>query len=85
MTTPSPSNTTITVGCRVRLIALPDYVKTADPMPMLRPPTVLTLGAEGIVLERRVANTWAVRFEKQAYLLGSTYLEVTDPSQWTSP
>lgn len=77
--------TPITVGCRVRLTALPSFVKTADPMPMLRPPTVLTLGEEGLVLERRSPNTWAVRFEHQAYLIDSTLLEVTAPSPWTTP
>ncbi len=37
----------LSVGDRVRIIALPPYVKTADPMPMLRPPTVVNLGEEG--------------------------------------
>lgn len=78
------SPTSLTVGCHVRLTALPKFVKTADPMPMLRPPTVLTLGAEGLVTERRPGNTWAVRFDTQAYLLDATLLEVTAPSPWTA-
>ncbi|MGD1850558.1 MAG: NAD(P)H dehydrogenase assembly family protein [Cyanophyceae cyanobacterium] len=81
----SPPPREITVGWRVRLIALPNFVKTADPMRMLRPPTVLTLGAEGLVMERRSHNTWAIRFEEQFYLLAPSYLEVIEPSRWTAP
>ncbi|MEM9772128.1 MAG: DUF3148 domain-containing protein [Cyanobacteria bacterium P01_D01_bin.73] len=84
MTSTPPPSQEIAVGCRVRLIALPDYVKTADPMPMLRPPTVLTLGAEGIVLERRSHNTWAIRFDDKCYLLSPSFLEVTESSRWTT-
>lgn len=63
------------VGDRVRLITLPAYVKTADPMPMLRSPDVLTLGEEGTILDRRPGNYWSVRFSKGAYLMESQYLE----------
>jgi hypothetical protein len=63
------------VGDRVRLITLPTYVKTADPMPMLRSPDVLTLGEEGTILDRRPGNYWSVRFSKGAYLMESQYLE----------
>lgn len=42
-----------TIGSKVRVIALPPYVKTADPMPMLRPPDVIRIGEEGVVLDRR--------------------------------
>ncbi len=63
------------VGDRVRLIALPAYVKTAAPMPMLRSPDLLTLGEEGIILDRRPGNYWSVRFSNGAYLLESQYLD----------
>lgn len=63
------------VGDRVRLIALPPFVKTADPMPMLRPATVIAVGDEGIVIDRRPGNYWSVRFDNGAYLLDSQYLE----------
>ncbi len=52
---------TISVGDRVRLVALPAFIKTADPMPMLRPPTVLSIGAEGVVINQRPCNYWSVR------------------------
>jgi hypothetical protein len=31
---------------KVRVLALPPYVKTAEPMPMLRPPDVIHIGEE---------------------------------------
>ena len=73
-----------TVGDRVRVIALPRYVKTAEPMPMLRPPNVIHLGEEGVVLDRRPGGYWGVRFSKGAFLMDSQYLEVvTDPKHTT--
>jgi hypothetical protein len=65
----------LAAGDRVKLIALPPYVKTAEPLPMLRPPSVLAIGAEGTVLGVRPGNNWAVRFENGAYLLAAQYLE----------
>jgi hypothetical protein len=63
------------VGDRVRVIELPRYVKTAEPMPMLRPPNVIQLGEEGIILDRRPGGYWGVRFSKGAFLMDSQYIE----------
>lgn len=63
------------VGDRVRLIALPPYFKTADTMPMLRPPEVLQVGDEGLVVDRRAGGYWGVRFDRGAFLVDSQYLE----------
>jgi hypothetical protein len=63
------------VGDRVRVIALPRYVKTAEPMPMLRPPNVIYVGEEGIILDRRPGGYWGVRFSKGAFLMDSQYIE----------
>ncbi|ALF52061.1 hypothetical protein ACX27_03040 [Nostoc piscinale CENA21] len=68
------------IGSKVRVVALPPYVKTADPMPMLRPPDVIHLGEEGIVLDRRPGGYWGIRFTRGAFLLDSQYIESTDPS-----
>jgi len=68
----------LTVGDRVRLVFLPNYVKTADPMPMLRPPTVLQLGEEGMITGRQPGGYWVVRFSKGSFLLESRYLELAD-------
>lgn len=64
-----------TIGETVKLVAQPPYVKTAEPMPILRPPNVVRLGEEGIVLDRRPGGYWGVRFEKGAFLLDSQYIE----------
>ncbi len=66
----------ISVGSKVKIIALPSYLKTAEPMPMLRPPDVLEIGEEGIVIDRRPGGYWGVRFAKGAFLMESHYIEV---------
>lgn len=68
----------ITVGSKVKLVALPSYLKTAEPMPMLRPANLLELGAEGVILDRRPGGYWGVRFPQGAFLLESQYLEALD-------
>lgn len=69
-----------TVGDRVRVTSLPPYVKTAEPMPMLRPPHVIQVGEEGVVVDRRPGG-WGVRFSRGMFLLDSQYLEVVEPGQ----
>jgi hypothetical protein len=59
----------------VRIVALPPYVKTAEPMPMLRPAEVIQVGEEGIVIDRRPGGYWSVRFTRGAYLIDSQYIE----------
>ncbi|MBD2464967.1 DUF3148 domain-containing protein [Oscillatoria sp. FACHB-1407] len=63
------------VGDRVRVIALPPYVKTAESMPMLRPPNVIQVGEEGTVLDRRPGGYWGVRFTRGAFLIESQYID----------
>jgi hypothetical protein len=67
--------TVFQVGDRVRAIALPAYLKTAEPMPMLRPPDLIKVGEEGVVLDRRPGGYWGVRFGRGAFLLEGRYLE----------
>jgi len=64
-----------TIGEKVRLISLPPYLKTADPMPMLRPADILQVGEEGTILDRRPGSYWGVRFLKGAFLLDDQHLE----------
>lgn len=64
-----------TVGDRVALATAPPYLKTADAMPMLRPPDLVAVGEEGVVLEQKPGGYWAVRFSRGAFLLDSRYLE----------
>lgn len=75
----------ISVGDRVRVVALPQYLKTAEPMPMLRPPSVLSLGEEGLVIDRRPGDYWGVRFARGAFLIESQYLELVDTEEETTP
>ena len=63
------------VGQRVRVVALPPYLKTAEPMPMLRPPDIIHLGEEGVILDHRPGGYWGVRFAKGALLIDSQYIE----------
>ncbi|MEH2045573.1 regulatory protein SipA [Nostoc sp.] len=66
------------IGSKVRVVALPAYVKTAEPMPMLRPPNVIHIGEEGIVIDRRPGGYWGIRFTRGVFLLDSQYIESTD-------
>ncbi|AKG24248.1 regulatory protein SipA [Calothrix sp. 336/3] len=63
------------IGSKVRLVASPPYVKTADSMPNLRSPDVIQIGEEGIVINRRPGGYWGVRFSQGAFLLDSQYIE----------
>lgn len=63
------------IGDRVRLMTRPPYLKTADPMPMLRPPDVVQVGEEGTVIDQRLQDTWGVRFQRGTFLVDGKYLE----------
>ena len=64
------------IGIAVRIIALPTYLKTADPMPMLRSPSLLALGEIGQIIDRKPGNYWAVKFDHSSFLIEDRYLEV---------
>ncbi len=66
------------IGTTIRLVALPPYLKTADPMPMLRPPSLLELGVTGLIVDRKPGNYWVVRFDRGAFLLEAKYLAVVN-------
>lgn len=68
----------IRVGDRVRITALPAYIKTAEPMPMLRPPDLLQIGEVGVIIDRRPGGYWGIRFSQGAFLLESQYLEAVN-------
>jgi hypothetical protein len=67
-------DTEFKTGDRVRLAALPPYFKTAESMPMLRPPNVVQLEEEGVILGREPGDAWRVRFSHGAYLVEQKYL-----------
>ncbi|MGK7953837.1 MAG: regulatory protein SipA [Crocosphaera sp.] len=64
----------IAVGSKVSLVTQPPYLKTADPMPMLRPSDILQIGDEGIVMDRRPGGYWGVKFTQGTFLMESQYI-----------
>jgi Protein of unknown function (DUF3148) len=64
------------IGTNVQLNTLPTYLKTADPMPMLRSPSVLELESIGMIIDRKPGNYWVVKFSQGTFLLEDRYLEV---------
>ncbi|MBW4471649.1 MAG: DUF3148 domain-containing protein [Stenomitos rutilans HA7619-LM2] len=69
----------LSAGDRVRLVALPAFVKTADPMPALRSPNVLAIGTEGTVINQRPGGYWSIHFANGTFLLEPQYLEAIEP------
>ena len=63
------------VGDRCRLITRQSYLKTADPMPMLRPPDLVEAGEVGEVVALHPLEIIAVRFRRGAFLLALDQLE----------
>ncbi len=66
---------TFDTGALVRLVQPQPYLKTADPMPMLRPPDLVEVNDEGVVVELRPQNMLAVRFRRGTFLLAEDQLE----------
>lgn len=59
----------LAVGDAVRLVGPLPYLKTADPMPMLRPADLVDSEEIGQVVEVRPLDQFAVRFRRGAFLL----------------
>lgn len=72
---PTSSGPLLAVGQSVRLRDRPAYLKTADPMPMLRPPDLIGPEEVGQVAELRALGTVAVRFRRGTFLLAASSLE----------
>lgn len=66
------------VGDMVRLCRSRPYLKTADPMPMLRPPDLVDPQEAGRVVEIRPRGLLAVRFRRGTFLLESDDLMPSD-------
>ena len=60
----------------MRLLQSPPYLKTADPMPMLRPPDLVDSGELGKVVALRALDQVAVRFRRGTFLLEARVLEI---------
>jgi hypothetical protein len=59
------------VGTLVQLRQRPSYLKTADPMPMLRPADLVGVDEVGQVVEQRALGQLAVRFRRGTFLLAA--------------
>ena len=66
---------TASIGDRLRLKRQVPYLKTADPMPMLRPPDLVSLDELGEVVALHPFDTVAVRFRRGTYLISLDQLE----------
>lgn len=73
--TPTAPTAPLSVGQRVRLGERPSYLKTADPMPMLRPPDLVDPDEQGQVVELRSLGMVAVRFRRGTFLLPAVGLQ----------
>lgn len=62
------------LGAMVCLSERPAYLKTADPMPMLRPPDLVDADEVGQVVAQRSLDTLAVRFRRGTFLIPATAL-----------
>lgn len=68
------------VGDAVRLRHTPAYLKTADAMPMLRPPDLVDSDEVGQVVALRALEQVAVRFRRGTFLLDARDLERLPPA-----
>ena len=74
----------LSIGTAVRLNSTLAYLKTADPMPMLRPPDLVDAGEIGQVVECRALGVVAVRFRRGTFLLDQGRLSPLSPGD-TAP
>jgi len=62
------------IGEAVCLAAPLPYLKSADPMPMLRPPDLVTPDELGQVVALRAGDQLAVRFRRGTFLIAAAQL-----------
>ncbi|MFZ0407201.1 MAG: NAD(P)H dehydrogenase assembly family protein [Cyanobium sp.] len=66
--------TPLRIGDRVVVEGQLPYFKSADPMPMLRPPDLVDSGEQGQVVEIRAMDQLAVRFRRGIFLIAAGHL-----------
>ena len=66
------------VGDHVRITTRPPYLKSAETMPMLRPPDLVEVGEEGIVRSRKPGGYLGVRFTRGLFLIDPQYIEIVE-------
>lgn len=72
------STPAFSVGDRIRLHTRPPYLKTAENMPMLRPPDLVDIGEEGTILSRKPGGYLGIRFGRGSFLIDAQYIEAIE-------
>ena len=65
---------TLKIGDKVFLTVPQKYLKTSDPMPMLRPPDLVSLDETGEIVALRPLGIAEVRFRTGTFLLALDHL-----------
>ena len=63
------------INDKVRLIAPVSYLKTADNMPMLRPPDLVAIDEIGEIQSIKSPDTVEVKFRRGSFLLDTEKIE----------
>ncbi len=71
----------LSVGDKVTLTAPLPYLKTADSMPMLRPPDLVMPDEFGLIVEIRPKAIAAVRFRRGTFLISIDRLEIASTDE----
>ena len=71
----------VSIGDRLRLSQQLAYLKSADPMPMLRPPDLVAVGEVGEVVALHPIDTVAVRFRRGTFLIPLDRREPVDAAE----
>ena len=70
---------TLKIGDKVFLKVPQKYLKTSDPMPMLRPPDLVALDETGEIVALRALGIAEVRFRMGTFLLALDNLNTESP------
>lgn len=81
MTEPVAPELPFQLGSKVRLRESPVFLKTADPMPMLRPPDLVDATEVGEVVALRALEQHAVRFRRGTFLLEARQLQAVSENE----
>ena len=69
------------IGDQVQLRGPLPFLKTADPMPMLRPPDLISPDEIGEMVALRTGGTAVVRFRRGKFLISLKVLKVLGPAE----
>ena len=76
-----PVQMSVSIGDQLRLSQQLPYLKSADPMPMLRPSDLVAAGEVGEVVALHPMDTVAVRFRRGTFLIPLDRLDPVDAAE----